>query len=66
MIPVDIVINLMMAASWKTYVQYKQGGVKDVPVYNCNSGSEKALTWNQLYTMGIKVSSENPFENVML
>lgn len=66
LIPVDIVINLMVAAAWKTYVQYEQGQVKDVPVYNVNSGIENALTYTQLNEYGVKVSKESPFENVLL
>jgi fatty acyl-CoA reductase len=66
LIPVDIVINLMVAAAWNTSVQYKQGDVKKIPVYNCNSGSQVPVTWGHLTKMGTDICSEKPFENVLL
>ena len=68
-IPVDTVINLMCAVAYKTAGQYdKETGKKpeDIPVYNCNSGTDAPMTWRELSIYGIQACHEYPFENVLM
>jgi fatty acyl-CoA reductase len=66
MIPVDTVINLMCAVAWKTFIQNKQGPLDEIPVYNCNSGQEKPVTWKEMSWYGAKYALIYPMENTML
>ena len=66
MIPVDVVINLMCAVARKTYVQYKEGRVENIPVYNSHSSTEKPVTWREATVYGVSGCLESPFENIML
>jgi len=46
LIPVDVVINAMIVAAWKTAQDYT-GNPKIPSVYNVTSGSIKPITWGQ-------------------
>ena len=48
LIPVDVVINAMIVAAWKTAQDYT--GNPAIPaVYNVTSSSVKPLTWGKYY-----------------
>ena len=48
LIPVDVVINAMIVAAWKTAQDYT--GNPTIPsVYNVTSGSIKPITWGKYY-----------------
>ena len=50
LVPVDTVINLMCAVAYKTSLQYNKVTDKKpikIPVYNCNSGTTKPITWRE-------------------
>ena len=48
LIPVDVVINAMIVAAWKTAQDYT--GNPTIPsVYNVTSGSFKPITWGKYY-----------------
>ena len=69
LIPVDTVINLMCAVAYKTAGQYdRETGEKpeDIPVYNCNSGTDAPITWRELSEYGIYASHKYPFENILM
>lgn len=46
-IPVDVVINIMLAVAWYTAVQRPNS----ILVYNCTSGSLNKLTWDDIMTV---------------
>lgn len=46
-IPVDTVINLMIAIVWFTATQNPNG----IQIYNCTSGSLNRMSWNQIKNM---------------
>ena len=68
-IPVDIVINMMCAVAFKTAGQYDRKAGKrpnEIPVYNCNSGTDAPITWRELSEYGIYASHKYPFENILM
>ncbi|XP_046743275.1 putative fatty acyl-CoA reductase CG5065 [Diprion similis] len=50
MIPVDVCINLFIAAAWEMGTRKSSKLVPDVLVYNCVSGPFNRLTWNDFIT----------------
>ncbi|XP_076371890.1 putative fatty acyl-CoA reductase CG5065 isoform X2 [Tachypleus tridentatus] len=47
LIPVDVVVNLMIAVGWHTATHR----TNTIPVYHCTSGQDKKLTWEQLVNL---------------
>ncbi|XP_069702751.1 putative fatty acyl-CoA reductase CG5065 [Periplaneta americana] len=56
LLPVDFAINAMITAAWHTAVSKRY----DIPVFNCTTSSEVAVTWNQFIELGLKEYSECP------
>ena len=52
LIPVDVVINAMIVAAWKTSQDYT-GNPTIPPVYNVTSGSIKPINWGKYCRMSI-------------
>jgi hypothetical protein len=52
LIPVDVVINAMIVAAWKTAQDYT-GNPTIPPVYNVTSGSIKPINWGKYCSMSI-------------
>ena len=52
LIPVDVVINAMIVAAWKTAQDYT-GNPTIPPVYNVTSGSVKPINWGKYCSMSI-------------
>ena len=69
-IPVDTVINLMCAVAYKTAMQYDKGTnerPKEVPVYNCNSSTDKPVTWREMgFDHWLPGFHKYPFENMLM
>ena len=70
-IPVDTVINLMCAVAYKTAMQYDKGTGKmpqEIPVYNCNSSTDKPITWREMaLDHWIPAFHQKyPFENILM
>lgn len=69
-IPVDTVINLMCAVAFKTAEQYSKTAnlrLKKIPVYNCNSSTEKPVYWREMaLNHWIPGIHKYPFENMIL
>ena len=68
-IPVDTVINLMCAVAFKTAEQYSKTAnlrLKKIPVYNCNSSTEKPVTWQECGEYWTQGFYKFPFENMLL
>ena len=52
LIPVDVVINAMIVAAWKTAQDYT-GNPTIPPVYNVTSGSVNPINWGKYCSMSI-------------
>ena len=68
-IPVDVVINLMCAVAFKTAGQYdKKVGKRpsQIPVYNCNSGSDNPMTWGDLWKWWVEACNRWPSETALM
>lgn len=59
-VPVDIVINLMIAAAWR------KGTTKfgQIQVYNCVTSKQNPVTWNEFVGGSIKHMIRHPLEGV--
>ncbi|CAL7951768.1 unnamed protein product [Xylocopa violacea] len=56
LVPVDIVINLMICAAWKTATNR----TKTIPVYNCCTGQQNPITWKQFTELMFKYCRMHP------
>ncbi|OAD61911.1 hypothetical protein WN48_07108 [Eufriesea mexicana] len=61
LVPVDIVINLMICAAWRTATNRP----KTIPVYNCCTGQQNPITWKQFVELTFKYSRKHPSNSVM-
>jgi alcohol-forming fatty acyl-CoA reductase len=61
-IPVDIPVNLMVAAAW--YTNTSKNDNSKILVYNCTSGQINKLTWGMLERYGRDSFLNNPFEKL--
>uniref|UniRef100_A0A336MZZ9 Fatty acyl-CoA reductase n=1 Tax=Culicoides sonorensis TaxID=179676 RepID=A0A336MZZ9_CULSO len=61
LVPVDIVINLMITAAWKTAMS-KQCGLN---IYNCCTGEQKPITWGRFVNLSIENMRKHPLEGVL-
>ncbi|KAL7032636.1 hypothetical protein ACKWTF_007368 [Chironomus riparius] len=59
-IPVDLVINLMVAAAWKTGTAENT----TMTIYNCCTGMNKPITWGRLVSLAIEKMREHPLEGI--
>jgi fatty acyl-CoA reductase len=61
-IPVDVVINLLIASAW--YKGTKK--TKDTLVFNCTSGQINPLRWEIIEKCFVPICHENPYDDVFL
>lgn len=61
LVPVDIVINLMICAAWKT----AKCENKNIPVYNCCTGQQNPITWRQFVNLSFKYIRLHPVTNTI-
>lgn len=61
-VPVDIVINLMIVAAWRTASTDSVGA--DMKVYNCVTSKQNPVTWSEFVGLSIKHLIRNPLEGV--
>jgi fatty acyl-CoA reductase len=61
LVPVDIVINLMIVSAWRT-ATLKQNQMK---IYNCCTGQQKPITWDQFVNLSIDNMRKHPLEGVL-
>ena len=61
LIPVDIVINLMVAAAWRTASTKPYG----MTIYNCVTGQSKPVTWGNFVQMAIENMRKHPLEGAL-
>lgn len=60
LVPVDCVINLMIAAAWRSGSQQS----RDLVVYNCCTGMRRPITWSQFIGLCFKYMRRHPFSEV--
>jgi fatty acyl-CoA reductase len=60
-VPVDVPINLSIAAAWKIGTQPST----TIPVYNCTSSTINPLTWGQVVTYLVASLRKYPMENAL-
>lgn len=60
-VPVDIVINLMIVAAWKTATNR----TKTIPIYNCCTGQQNPITWRKFVELSFKYSRMHPYTDVI-
>lgn len=62
MLPVDIPINLMIAAAWNRAMNQTS---KEIVVYNCSTGSLNPITWRQFNEYGLAAWEKYPTKGLM-
>lgn len=61
LVPVDIVINLMICAAWRTAAHHTD----TISVYNCCTGLQNPITWKQFVNLSFKYSRLHPMNDVL-
>lgn len=61
-IPADIVINVIIAAAWRTAITNITKTNKKLPVYNCVM-NRNAITWGKFMELGLRKWIQNPLED---
>nr|QGV11529.1 FAR2 [Tetrastichus brontispae] len=56
LVPVDIVINLMIVAAWRTATHRSDS----IRVYNCSTGQQNPITWKHFVDLSFKYSRMHP------
>uniref|UniRef100_A0A8D8Q326 Fatty acyl-CoA reductase n=1 Tax=Cacopsylla melanoneura TaxID=428564 RepID=A0A8D8Q326_9HEMI len=65
LVPVDIVINLMIVAAWKTANKYKNNnGSQGITVYNCCTGQRNPISWKQFVNYSFESMRQNPLSHI--
>lgn len=59
-VPVDIVINLVIAAAWRTATSKPC----EMKVYNCVTSKQNPVTWGEFVGLSIKHMIRHPLEDV--
>ncbi|CAF0861131.1 unnamed protein product [Brachionus calyciflorus] len=62
LIPVDVVVNTLLAAGWYRGVER----TKKTIVYHCTSGQINKLTWGMMNDYGVDCFLKNPFEKIFI
>lgn len=61
LVPVDIVINLMICAAWRTATHRTD----TITVYNCTTGQQNPITWKQFVDLSFKYSRKHPVNDAV-
>jgi len=68
-VPVDTCANLIIAAAWKTAVEYRSNSINSnvspIKIYNQTSGNSAPLKWGEIYKMAEKHLFANPLEGMV-
>lgn len=62
LIPVDIVINLMIATAWRTATKKQM----DITIYNCCTGGAVPVTWGRFVQLAIQNMRKHPLGELRL
>ncbi|XP_037042856.1 putative fatty acyl-CoA reductase CG5065 [Bradysia coprophila] len=60
-IPVDFVVNMMIAAAWRTATT----NTRDMIVYNCVNGKRQPITWREIMNKSVTHLIQHPLENAI-
>lgn len=60
LVPVDLVINLIICAAWRTAIERPNG----ITIYHCCSGQQKPITWKKFVSLSFDAMRKNPLENI--
>lgn len=60
LIPVDVVINLMIAVAWNTAIHRTNNNM----IYHCTSGTTNQITWGKLHRIALPYIIQNPSAEV--
>jgi len=60
-IPVDVTVNVLIAAAWFTATQKPNG----IVVYNCTTGAINRLTWGQMERVATATFIKNPLDRAI-
>lgn len=60
-VPVDIVINLVIASAWRT----ASSKSRDIQIYNCVTSRRNPITWGEFVNLSIENMIKHPMENVV-
>ncbi|XP_039953324.1 putative fatty acyl-CoA reductase CG5065 [Bactrocera neohumeralis] len=61
MVPVDIVINLMIAAAWRTATRKTD----NLAIYNCCTGQRHPIQWGEFVSYAMKHVRKHPLEGCL-
>ena len=61
LVPVDIVINLMICAAWRTATHRSDS----ITVYNCCTGQQNPITWKEFVNLSFKYSRLHPVNDAV-
>jgi len=61
LIPVDIVVNLILASAW----DMGTSPAKHLRVYNCCSGEQNGIKWDEIRRIGNKILVDNPYSGAI-
>ncbi|XP_063218990.1 putative fatty acyl-CoA reductase CG5065 [Bacillus rossius redtenbacheri] len=61
LVPVDMVINLMICAAWRTATSRSAG----ITVYNCSTGIQKPITWKNFVDYSFLYMRRHPLGDIM-
>ncbi|XP_033221450.1 putative fatty acyl-CoA reductase CG5065 [Belonocnema kinseyi] len=61
LVPVDIVINLMICAAWRTATHRSDS----ITVYNCCTGQQNPITWKEFVNLSFKYSRIHPVNDAV-
>ncbi|BES94894.1 acyl-CoA reductase [Nesidiocoris tenuis] len=62
LVPVDIVINLMICAAWKTAISRPSDSIV---IYNCCTGQKAPITWKEFVGQCFGAMRKHPLSNMM-
>ncbi|XP_063632599.1 fatty acyl-CoA reductase wat-like isoform X1 [Cydia splendana] len=60
LVPVDYVVNSLLAATWHTAKNFRENQTSDIPIYNFVSGAQNPLKWSAFIEMNQKYGIEKP------
>jgi len=63
LVPVDIVINLMIAAAWRTGTTPRS--TNGIAVYNCATGMQNPITWKEFVDNSLFFVRKHPLSNML-
>ncbi|CAH2988368.1 unnamed protein product [Chilo suppressalis] len=60
MVPVDLVVNAILASAWHTAKNYKENQTSDIPIYNFVSGAQNPIRWGKFIELNRQFGIEVP------